>query len=107
MISIARRVRQAAEKDDRLTPDQARVLRLLEAGARPQAELMEATGFKKHKLSGLIGQLRRRGLVKVRLDDGDSRKHNIQIKRQGRDLLRKLDAIVTEQLHHSSTPLDH
>jgi DNA-binding MarR family transcriptional regulator len=98
-------IRQALAPEDRLSADQARVLRLVdERGQDSEAELMKETGFGKHKMSLIVGELRTRRLVKVLLDEKDRRKHIVKIKSKGTALLQRLDHLTAEQLAKTTDP---
>ena len=102
LYTLLRQLRHGLPKKERLTPDQVRVLRSVSFGPHSQSELMKETGFGKHKMSMIVGQLYKANLVDKQFDKEDARKHIIKATRHGTNFLHRLDENINKQLHQTS-----
>lgn len=101
--ALHRQVLQSLLPSDRLSPAQVRVLRLVAQQAQcSQAQLIEETGFGKQKLSGIVGALITRQLLRQRTDPRDRRKHTLTARQQAERLLALIDRITTERVREAA-----
>ena len=102
---IGIRVLQELARQERLNPDQAKILRLvIEHGSCGQAQLMKETGFSKQKVSKIVCQLTGRLLLKRYFDQRDSRKHTLQPRLEGTRLLARIDQLTQQELQRAQPP---
>ena len=102
---IGIRVLQGLARQERLNPNQTEILRVvIEHGSCSQAQVMEETGFSKHKVSKTVCQLTGRRLLQRGFDEQDSRKHTLQARSEGRKLLTRIDQLTQQELQRAHLP---